>query len=52
MSDKDKKYKVIEQDKGLLKYELVSPTGVVVATFKTRVWAESSAKVCNQGLDK
>lgn len=52
MSDQDKKYKVIEQEKGSLKYELVSPTGVVVATFKTRVQADSSAKVCNQGIDK
>jgi hypothetical protein len=47
MSKKDNKYKVVEQDKGSLKFELINPLGITVAVFKTKERAESSAKVCN-----
>lgn len=43
----DDLYKVVEKDKGPLRFELVSPSGIVIATFRTKEQADASAKVSN-----
>lgn len=39
-------YKIVEKDRGPLRFELVNRAGVVVAAFRTRAQAEASLKVC------
>jgi hypothetical protein len=51
MSIKNTEYKVVEKDSGPLRFELLNPSGLVVATFKTREQAEASASVCNSSFE-